>query len=134
MVENLNYAGADSSDSNYVYCYDDEKSNCDRYGRLYGNLYAEGNVEAICPEGWHVPSVDEWKILIENVGGSGFAAKRLKCLAERRLVHGASGCTKRIWLRRLAKSWKSLQNTLRCFLISQHLFLLFWGVRLGIVF
>jgi len=65
MAENLNYAVEDATNNVGAYCYDDDESNCDKYGRLY----SLGDVEAFCPEGWHVPSIDEWKVLIERVDG-----------------------------------------------------------------
>lgn len=77
MAENLNYA-VDSS-----YCYNDEVDSCAIYGRLYpwvvamdldsvysrvGAFY-DGVVDSIhqgiCPEGWHIPSEEEWDILME---------------------------------------------------------------------
>ncbi|PLX07288.1 MAG: hypothetical protein C0596_11790 [Marinilabiliales bacterium] len=64
MKENLNYAAAGS------WCYDDNTSNCDTYGRLYnwstlmnGSASSTSNpsgVQGLCPSGWHVPSEAEW--------------------------------------------------------------------------
>ena len=59
MAENLNYEIADS------YCYNNDTSNCDKYGRLYTR---DAALKA-CPAGWHLPSMDEFKTLIETVGG-----------------------------------------------------------------
>ena len=59
MAENLNYKTKNS------YCYDDEPSNCEEYGRLY---IWEAALK-VCPKGWHLPSKAEFKILIEMVGG-----------------------------------------------------------------
>ncbi|MDA3818909.1 MAG: FISUMP domain-containing protein [Candidatus Delongbacteria bacterium] len=68
MVENLNFSGNVNGNS---WCYDDDPSNCDTYGRLYdwfaameGASPSETNpsaVQGVCPDGWHVPSDDEWK-------------------------------------------------------------------------
>jgi len=50
------------------YCYDGSEANCDTYGALYQWKeamqydYTEG-AQGICPDGWHVPTNDEWKIL-----------------------------------------------------------------------
>lgn len=67
MKENLNYETEDS------WCYDNDPANCDTYGRLYDwttimNGEASSNsvpsgVQGICPNGWHLPSDEEWKIL-----------------------------------------------------------------------
>lgn len=46
-------------------CYNDIKEYCDKYGRLYN--YEQAN--KACPEGWHVPTLPEWKLLFEYFGG-----------------------------------------------------------------
>jgi len=68
MAENLNYAYEDSK------CYNDNPDNCDIYGRLYDWVAA---MEA-CPAGWHVPSDEEWDVLINYAGGSSAAGRYLK--------------------------------------------------------
>ena len=46
-----------------AYCaYNNEESNVSTYGYLY-NLYAATDSRNIAPEGWHVPTDDEWKEL-----------------------------------------------------------------------
>ena len=59
MAENLNFKIEDS------WCYDDKNANCKKYGRLY-NYDAAMNA---CPEGWHLPSLNEWKYLFSVVEG-----------------------------------------------------------------
>lgn len=68
MAENLNYEIADS------YCYNNDTSNCKKYGRLYTR---DAALKA-CPAGWHLPSMDEFKALIETVGGEKIAGEKLK--------------------------------------------------------
>ncbi|MBR3071064.1 fibrobacter succinogenes major paralogous domain-containing protein [Fibrobacter sp.] len=92
MAENLNYESTNS------YCYNDNASNCTKYGRLYtwaaamdsvGTWSSNGKgcgyeisctatypVRGVCPEGWHLPTRFEWKTLFTAVGG--FAAQKLK--------------------------------------------------------
>ena len=53
MAENLNFA-TDSS-----YCYNNDPSNCDKYGRLY----TWNDAIKACPSGWHLPDTTEWKNL-----------------------------------------------------------------------
>ena len=60
FAENLNFLTGSS------WCYDDESNNCDIYGRLY--LWSSA-INA-CPDGWHLPSDDEWKILEIHIGMS----------------------------------------------------------------
>ena len=77
LAKNLNYA-ADSS-----YCYNDEPDSCAIYGRLYpwtvamqlDTIYNKLNVtytetikgahQGICPDGWHIPSEEEWNEMID---------------------------------------------------------------------
>ena len=48
------------------------------YGGLY-NYYAVVNQNGLCPEGWHVPSGEEWNQLIQYIGGPDTTAgNRLK--------------------------------------------------------
>ena len=89
MAENLNYE-TDSS-----FCYNNNESNCTKYGRLYrwaaavGKSESEcgygktcslpsGNIQGVCQEGWHLPSMAEWDTLFNAVGGQSTAAKVLK--------------------------------------------------------
>ena len=72
MAENLNYEYNNKSARSS--CYDDDLKNCFKYGRLY-NWKAAQNV---CPQGWHLPSKDEFETLFEYVGGSKLAGKHLK--------------------------------------------------------
>ncbi len=53
MVNNLDIV-TDSS-----WCYDNDESNCKKYGRLYTWDIAM----TICPKGWHLPDRSEWSIL-----------------------------------------------------------------------
>lgn len=49
--------------------YENDSSNGDTYGKLY-NWYAVADQREICPQGWHVPSDDEWKQLERYLGMS----------------------------------------------------------------
>ncbi len=91
MAENLNYAyleptfGHDSSS----FCYNNDPTYCTTYGRLYrwsaamdsagvldpagkncgylARCSANGVIRGVCPEGWHLPSKEEFDILRETV-------------------------------------------------------------------
>lgn len=67
MAQNLNYITDNS------YCYDDNPSNCTKYGRLY--TWADATTA--CPTGWHLPTYDEWKTLFAAVGGLSTAGAKL---------------------------------------------------------
>ncbi len=61
-----------------AYCYyDNNSSNGDTYGALY-NWYAVNDSRNIAPEGWHVPTDNEWQTLIDYLGGSSVAGGKLK--------------------------------------------------------
>lgn len=100
MAENLKYDYNEETAKSY--CYDDDENNCAKYGRLYtwaaamdsAGAYsdagkgcglkdvefckASGVVRGVCPANWHLPSADEWKILLETVDGKNTAGKVLK--------------------------------------------------------
>lgn len=61
------------------YCWynNDETANKTTYGALY-NWYAVSEIRNIAPLGWHVPTIDEWKILITFLGGNIIAGGKLK--------------------------------------------------------
>ena len=66
MAENLNYfdiEGAPSSIKN-DWCYWDKPENCESAGRLYTWKVAQ----RVCPEGWHLPTNEDWKTLLTAVG------------------------------------------------------------------
>lgn len=88
MAQNLNYNYNNGTAKSF--CFNNEPSNCDTYGRLYlwsaamdsaamfstagkgcgnGNTCgASGNIRGVCPVGWHLPSDEEWNELNKYVG------------------------------------------------------------------
>jgi uncharacterized protein (TIGR02145 family) len=71
MAENLNYETENS------YCYENDPANCEKYGRLYPSAALLN----ACPEGYHLPTAEEFATLISNVGGKEIAGKMLKSIA-----------------------------------------------------
>lgn len=67
MKRNLNIA-ADSS-----YCYKNDPANCDVFGRLYNWETALTS----CPDGFRLPTDEDWTILTETAGGLNVAGYRL---------------------------------------------------------
>ena len=59
--------------------YDNNPANGEKYGKLY-NWYALNDPRGLAPEGWHVPSNEEWKVLTENLGGAYQAGKKMKSI------------------------------------------------------
>ena len=58
MAENLNYGG------NEKVCYDHDPGNCS----IYGGLYTWETAATVCPEGWRLPSREDWTELSEFLG------------------------------------------------------------------
>ena len=67
MAQNLNYS---SKNSSCLY----QGDSCSFKGRSY----KLDGLDSVCPEGWHLPSQEEWSKLYEVVGGDSIAALRLK--------------------------------------------------------
>ena len=72
FAENLNYNTGDGNNNSW--CYDNNGSNCDIYGRLYTWEAAT----SACPDGWHLPNDIEWTTLIDFLGGEDVAGGKMK--------------------------------------------------------
>jgi uncharacterized protein (TIGR02145 family) len=57
--------------------YENDEQMCELYGQMY-NWYAAADSCSICPDGWHVPSAEEWQILIDYLGGKAVAGGKMK--------------------------------------------------------
>ena len=85
MAENLNYA--DSLKNPYLkennWCYNNDSINCLKGGRYYTwtaamdidkkwltAIVPDGTIQnlhqGVCPQGWHIPTYEEWHMLYEN--------------------------------------------------------------------
>jgi uncharacterized protein (TIGR02145 family) len=90
MAENLNVGtringSQNMSDNGTIekYCIDDNENNCDEYGGLY--LWDEmmeytttQGTQGICPNGWRLPTDDEWTTLTDFLGGDDVAGGKMK--------------------------------------------------------
>ncbi len=68
FAENLNYECENS------WQYNDDKAKSDVYGRFY----TWESAQTACPEGWHIPTNEEWDAMISAIGGETEAAIKLK--------------------------------------------------------
>ncbi len=68
MAENLNFESIESK------CFKDTDENCAQYGRLYTWTISQN----VCPNGWHLPTDDEWFLLASQYEGVALAGKHLK--------------------------------------------------------
>jgi len=69
MAENLNY---ETEEGSWYYNNDTE------YAHRHGRLYTWDAAKAACPEGWHLPTREEWDALVKACGGKEAAGKKLK--------------------------------------------------------
>ena len=104
MAENLNYADSAKTPSllKRSWCFNKVAANCAVAGRLYTWAAAidsvrlatdaenpqdcgygktctlPATVQGICPDGWHLPTREEWNTLFTEVGGESTAGEILK--------------------------------------------------------
>ncbi len=82
MKENLNIgemiANQDASDNGVIekHCYENDPANCEKYGGLYSwdeimQYQTEEGVQGICPEGWHIPTDEEYRLMEVRVDSRG---------------------------------------------------------------
>jgi len=72
MIENLRTVTNNNGDTVKSFVYNDSVSNAIKYGRLYTwhaamNDSINENSQGICPDGWRVPSDEDWSMLIDNI-------------------------------------------------------------------
>lgn len=61
-----------------AYCnYDNNTSIDAKYGVLY-NWFAVSDTRYLAPDGWHIPTDDEWTNMINYIGGESVAGEKLK--------------------------------------------------------
>ena len=69
MAQNFAY-----KPENGYWAYENNDGNISSYGYLY-TLETAIN---ICPDGWHVPNLDEWNTIIDYLGGTELAGDKMK--------------------------------------------------------
>jgi len=72
MLDNLRVKTNPTGDSIESYVYDNSEENAITYGRLYTWNVAMNNSttagsQGICPDGWRIPTDEDWNILIDNI-------------------------------------------------------------------
>ena len=83
FAENLAYELTGEAESIAYKCPNNETENCKTYGCLYNQIGFADSINSglfypafpesvrpykgICPTGWHIPSLDEWQVLLDNV-------------------------------------------------------------------
>jgi uncharacterized protein (TIGR02145 family) len=61
-----------------LYDGDDESAVYSDSWKTYGTLYNWTMAQEVCPDGWRLPSLNDWEILENEVGGKSIAGKALK--------------------------------------------------------
>lgn len=75
QVEEINKSSAFKTGA---WCYyDNDLENEKTYAKLY-DWYAVNDARGLAPEGWHIPSYEEWQQLIDFLGGDKVAGGKLK--------------------------------------------------------
>lgn len=75
IPDTLNYTA--EATPKYQFVYNNDPKNLLIYGRLY-TWYAVTDSRNICPKGWHIPSIEEYKLLDDSLGGKKYAIGKLK--------------------------------------------------------
>jgi len=48
------------------------------FKKLFGGYYSFEVAKKVCPAGWHLPSDEEWQVLVDTLGGEKVAGGKLK--------------------------------------------------------
>jgi uncharacterized protein (TIGR02145 family) len=74
-----------SANNNVIekHCYNNDTAMCSIYGGLYTwneimRYQIQEGSQGICPTGWHVPSLTDWQILLQHLGGNPSSGGKLK--------------------------------------------------------
>ncbi len=83
MAENLTF----EPDSGNFWVYNDDENNI----ALYGYLYDWETAMNVAPDGWHLPSREEWMTLRKTLGGKHGSWPTLEKIYPKLVVGGSSG-------------------------------------------
>ena len=92
------------------------------YGQLY-NWFAVTDPRQICPQGWHVPTDQEWQTLIDFLGGETVAGGKMKELDTLHWLSPNTGATNESGFTALPAGARSFDGMF--YLLQSHAF--FWS-------
>lgn len=93
-----------------AYCwYNNDSSYRDPYGALYNWHVLE--TEKVCPEGWHIPSDEEWNELVSSIESLSRAGGALKELGTEHWRSPNSGATGQLGFAALPGGYRSYNGT-----------------------
>lgn len=116
MAENLRVTRDPRGDPIPSYFYDDDQAQYGRYGRLYTwdaamNGSDTENARGISPDGWHIPSEEDWDELVRHLGGAERVGEKIKVGGETGfeaiLAGGADGQGRYVYFQEYAMFWSS---------------------------
>jgi len=97
-----------------AYCaYDNNASNAEVYGYLF-NWHAVNDNRNIAPTGWHVPTDNEWKILIDYLGGDSIAGGKMKQPGASHWKNPNNGATNESGFTAIPGGWRISLDGLFC--------------------
>ncbi len=140
MASNLNIGtrinvGAYPADNGTVekYCYENNESNCNTYGALYGWAEAMQYVKTegargICPNGWHIPTHNDFLTLVNLYGGQTLAGGPLKETGTAHWAAPNTGATNESGFTALGAGWIVYQDGPGTQISYEwHVYTYFWG-------
>ncbi len=93
----------------YQFVYNNDEKNVLIYGRLY-TWYAATDSRNICPEGWHIPTIEEYKILDDALGGKNAAIGKLKAVGTDYWLSPNADATNQSGFNGLPGGWRSAKG------------------------
>jgi uncharacterized protein (TIGR02145 family) len=115
MAENLRVTRYSDGTSLENFVMDNNEDNALEYGRLYGmeaalrvtsdSSVGQVHVQGASPEGWHIPSDEEWRQLIEHLGGEAEAGGKLKVAGAEHWSAPNAGATNQSGFGALPTGW-----------------------------
>ncbi|MCO5247882.1 MAG: fibrobacter succinogenes major paralogous domain-containing protein [Chitinophagales bacterium] len=90
------------------------------YNKTYGKLYNWFAVNSgnLCPNGWHIPSLEEWVTLRNNYGGQDFAGDKLKSTTDDWITPKTNATNESGFAGRPG-GWRSIKLILHSILLEQ---------------
>jgi uncharacterized protein (TIGR02145 family) len=98
MAENLRVTHDAQGNAITSYVYGGDQSTIPVYGRYYTwhnmmNGETQEGAQGIAPDGWHMPTDDEWQALFDFLGGIGVAGAKLKTVGHKHWIEVTNNAT-----------------------------------------
>lgn len=107
VPDTLNYSA--ETTPKYQFVYGGDEKNAVIYGRLY-TYYAATDSRNICPKGWHPPTIEEFKILDDYLGGKNKAIGKLKAVGTEYWLSPNNDATNESGFNGLPGGWRSAKG------------------------